>query len=83
MVYIEQKKIKIDSVLEGSVVTCGIDIERAIVLNTGAMGTRVDVTANYAKYRINRRGQKILVTDGFTLGHQVWSAGTMVYIVEE
>lgn len=78
MVKIVQKPVKINTVPKGLVVTLGIEDERAIVMHTGAMGTRVNVTANYLKYRNGRK-----VTDGFTLGEQIWSAITSVYIVEE
>lgn len=83
MVDIKQKKVRIDSVPKDSIITTGQGDTRAIVLHTGEMGTRVDVTANYAKWRIDHRGNKVPVTDGLTLGPQIWSAETTVYIVEE
>lgn len=54
-------------------VTTGCGVDRAIVLGSGPMGTRVQITANY----------KLKAEDGHTLGSHVWSNETDVYVVGE
>ena len=68
------KKVRLEDVPEGSVVNVDVGEERATVLSKGPMGVRVDITRN-----CNRE----VKDSGWTLNEQVWSSGTMVYIISE
>ncbi len=68
------KKTRLEDVPIGCIINVGIGKERATVMSKGAMGVRVNVTRNY--------DPNPDVKDGWTLGPQVWSSGTRVFIVE-